>query len=170
MPRRVILFPHDPDWVNLYQEEADQLASALSSEITAIHHMGSTAVPGIFAKPIIDIMIVVKDINRIAQYNHRMETFGYSPRGELGIPGRRYFSKDKDGVRTHHVHIYQASNPEIDRHLGFRDYLISHPDAAHAYSKLKEELANKFADNIDQYTEAKSDFIRSINEKSKSAG
>jgi GrpB-like predicted nucleotidyltransferase (UPF0157 family) len=170
MPRKVILLPHDPNWTNQYLEEAERLADVLSSEMIAIHHMGSTAIPAIYAKPIIDILVVVKDINRIDPYNNQMALIGYTPRGEHGIPGRRYFSKDKAGVHTHHVHIFQAGNSEIDRHLGFRDYLRLHPDDALAYSQLKEDLANIFADNVDQYTEAKSDFIRCIEEKSKLPG
>lgn len=168
MPRRVELFPHDPNWARLYQEEAGKLANLLYSEMIAIHHMGSTAIPAIFAKPIIDILVVVKNIDRIDQYNDQMTTLGYLARGEHGIPGRRYFSKDSQGTRTHHVHIYQAGNPEIERHLQFRDHLITHPGDAQAYSQLKVELANIFPQDVDKYTEAKTDFIQSINEKSKS--
>jgi GrpB-like predicted nucleotidyltransferase (UPF0157 family) len=164
----VELFPHDPNWAEMYQEEADRLAKLFYAEMVTIHHMGSTAIPAIYAKPIIDILVVVKNIDRIDQYNDQMTSLGYSARGEHGIPGRRYFSKHTQGSRTHHVHIYQAGNPEIERHLQFRDHLINHPDDAQAYSQLKVKLANIFPEDVDRYTEAKSDFIQSINEKSKS--
>jgi GrpB-like predicted nucleotidyltransferase (UPF0157 family) len=170
MPRKVELSPHDPNWARLYQEEASKLADILSYEIIAIHHMGSTAILGIFAKPIIDILVVVTEIDRIDGYNHQMATLGYTPRGEHGIPGRRYFSKDTQYTRTYHFHIYQAGNPEIDRHLKFRDHLIFHSDDAQAYSQLKIDLAKIFPEDVDQYTEAKSVFIRRIDEKIKSVG
>lgn len=170
MFRRVELTPHDPNWARLYQEEVGKLADILSHEIIAIHHMGSTAIPGISAKPIIDILVVVTKIDRIDGYNHQMATLGYTQRGEHGIPGRRYFSKDTQGARTHHVHIFQAGNPEIDRHLKFRDHLLLHSDDAQAYSQLKIDLAKIFPEDVDQYTDAKSDFIRSIDEKIKSVG
>jgi GrpB-like predicted nucleotidyltransferase (UPF0157 family) len=165
MPRKVELTRYDPTWADQYHEEADRLTAVLSPEIIAIHHIGSTAIPDIFAKPIIDILIEVKEIIRIDHYNDQMATQDYSARGENGILGRRYFSKDKEGVHSHHVHIFQAGNPEIDRHIKFRDYLITHPDDAQAYSQLKIELAKIFPEDVDQYTEAKSDFIRSVSEK-----
>jgi GrpB-like predicted nucleotidyltransferase (UPF0157 family) len=132
MPRKVELLPHDPNWAGQYQEEANRLIAVLFLEIITIHHIGGTAIPDIFAKPIIDILIEVKEINRIDQYNDQMATLGYAARGEHGIPGRRYFSKDKEGTHTHHVHIYQIGNPEIDRHIKFRDHLSTHPDDAQA--------------------------------------
>jgi GrpB-like predicted nucleotidyltransferase (UPF0157 family) len=169
MPRKVNLLPHDPTWADKYQEEADRLAAVLSPEIIALHHIGSTAIPDIVAKPIIDILIEVKEINQIDLYNDQMTTLGYAARGENGIPGRRYFSKDTEGVRTHHVHIFQVGNPEIDRHIKFCNHLITQPDDAQAYNQLKIELAKIFPEDVDQYTEAKSDFIQNIDEKIKSA-
>jgi len=165
MPRKVELLPHDSTWADKYQEEAHSLTTVLSPEIIAIHHIGSTAIPDIFAKPIIDILIEVKEINRIDHYNNLMATLGYAAHGEYGIPERRYFSKDKEGTHTYHVHIFQIGNPEIDRHIKFRDHLITHPDDAQAYSLLKIELAKIFPEDVDQYTEAKSDFIQSVSEK-----
>jgi len=165
MPRKVELILHDPTWADKYQEEADRLTAVLSPEIIAIHHIGSTAIPNIFAKPIIDILIEVKEINRIDHYNDQLATLGYAAHGEHGIPGRRYFSKNTESAHTHHVHIFQVGNPEIDRHIKFRDHLITHPDEAQAYSQLKTELTKIFPEDVDQYTEAKSGFIQSVSEK-----
>jgi len=169
MPCKVELLPHDPTWADKFQQEAYRLTAVLSPEIIAIHHIGSTAIPDIFAKPIIDILIEVKDINRIEAYNDQLAILGYAAHGENGIPGRRYFSKDSEGACTHHVHIFQIGNPEIDRHIKFCNHLITHPDDAQAYSQLKIELAKIFPEDVEQYTEAKSDFIQSVCEKIKSA-
>ena len=111
----------------------------------------------------------MKEINQIDHYNDQMANLGYTARGENGIPGRRYFSKNMEGTRTHHVHIFQVGNSEIDRHKKFRNHLIAHPDDAQAYNQLKIELAKIFPEDVDQYTEAKSDFIQYIDEIIKSA-
>lgn len=169
MPRKVELSAYDPGWADKYLLEAERLTAILSAEILAIHHIGSTAIPNIYAKPIIDILIVVKDIERIEHYNDQMAALDYAARGENGIPGRRYFSKEIQGTRTHHVHIFQVGNPEIDRHIKFRDYLLTDSEEAQAYSRLKIELAKIYSDNVLYYTEAKSDFIHDIDERNKLA-
>ncbi|WP_459500238.1 GrpB family protein [Bacillus sp. C1] len=102
------------------------------------------------AKPIIDIMPVVRDINRIDEFNTSMVTISYKPKGEYGISQRRYFQKGGDN-RTHQVHIYQLGNSEIDRHLAFRDYLQAHPNAAKKYGDLKEDLSKRFPYSIELY-------------------
>lgn len=169
MPRKVELSAYNPGWADEYLLEAKRLTAILSAEILAIHHIGSTAIPKIYAKPIIDILIVVKDIERIEHYNDQMAALDYAARGENGIPGRRYFSKEIQGTRTHHVHIFQVGNPEIDRHVKFRDYLLRHSEEAQAYSRLKCELAKIYSDNVLHYSEAKSDFIHDIDERNKLA-
>lgn len=149
----------------MFAEESARLVGILLTEIVACHHIGSTAIPGILAKPIIDILLEVKDIQKIDLYNDQLIGSGYLPRGENGIPGRRYFIKEIDGVRTYHVHTFQVGNPEIARHINFRDYLISHPAEADRYSRLKAELAQQYPQDTKSYTEGKTDFIRSIDEK-----
>lgn len=105
----------------MFKEEAAKLQTIFGNEIVDIHHIGSTSVPGLKAKPIIDIMPVVRDINTVDNYNIYMQEIGYEPKGENGIPKRRYFQKGGEN-RTHHVHIYQTGSYEIKRHLAFRDY------------------------------------------------
>jgi GrpB-like predicted nucleotidyltransferase (UPF0157 family) len=94
-----------------------------------------------------------------------MIELGYRPRGELGISGRRYFSKDTDETRTHHVHIFQVGDPQVRRHLNFRDYLIAHPDKAKEYCQLKKQLATKFREDIENYSEGKTEFIQEIDKQ-----
>ena len=113
----------------------------------------------IAAKPIIDILPVVRDIEYVDHYNPQFLEAGYEPRGEFGLPGRRYFAKGGEN-RSHHLHTYQMGNPEIDRHLAFRDYMIAHPEEAHAYEVLKIELAQKFPTDIDAYCDGKDPFIK----------
>ena len=116
--------------------------------------------PGLAAKPIIDIMPIVRDIHAADRHITGMARLGYVPRGEYGLPGRRYFSKDTDGIRTHHVHMYEIHNPEVMRHLAFRDYLCAHPDVARHYAEIKLTLAQMHPRDIDAYVAGKDSFIK----------
>jgi GrpB-like predicted nucleotidyltransferase (UPF0157 family) len=166
MPREIEVVPHNPNWGAVFQAEADLLAEIFGSEALAIEHIGSTAIPGIKAKPIIDILIAVKDIERVDSFNEQMIALGYDPRGEFGIPGRRYFSTGHSETdRPRHVHAFQSDNPQVARHIDFRDYMRAHPDDAQAYSRLKESLAEKFPDDRESYTGGKSEFIREMDRK-----
>jgi GrpB-like predicted nucleotidyltransferase (UPF0157 family)/GNAT superfamily N-acetyltransferase len=160
--RRVEVSPPDPEWPAEFRREARLLALVLGEELVAIHHVGSTAVPGIYAKPIVDILPVVRAIERVDVLNGLMSILGYEPLGEYGIAGRRYFPKGARTRRSHHVHIYQAGNPEIARHLAFRNYLIAHPQEAQAYSNLKRSLAAAHPADIDAYVEGKDPLIKSL--------
>ncbi len=160
--RRIEVVRYDPRWPAMFAAEASLLRLNLPGVIVHIQHMGSTAIPGIKAKPVIDLLVEVEDIDAIDVWNQAMEEIGYRPRGELGIPGRRYFSKNTDMVRTHHAHFFPVGHPEIERHLLFRDYLREHPQAAMEYSQLKEELAARFRYDSHGYTEAKNDFVQRI--------
>ena len=160
--RKVELVPHNPVWQTMAGEEANRIKDALPEEITQIYHIGSTSIPGIKAKPILDFVVAVRDIDRFDQMEFRLEELGYQAKGERGIPGRRFFSKDTDGTRSHHLHVFEQGHPEIERHLRFRDYLRNHPEAARQYQELKEKLAQRFPNRSSNYTEAKSEFILSI--------
>lgn len=163
MPRIIALTDYDPAWPGKYEQEARQIASIFGDQMISIHHIGSTAIPDIRAKPIIDIMVVVRELEKVEQFNPPMIGLGYTPRGELGIPGRRYFRKDTQEVRSHHVHVYQLGHKAIQTQLNFRDYLRAHPAKALAYSQLKSELARKFRTDPERYTDSKTEFILEIN-------
>ncbi|WP_321166916.1 GrpB family protein [Oceanobacillus kimchii] len=113
------------------------------------------------AKPIIDIMPVVRDINVVHEYNQEMQEIGYEPKGENGLPGRRYFQKGGDN-RSHHVHIYQIGSYEIKRHLVFRDYLREHPVEMKSYGELKERWATQYPYDIDSYINGKEHLVKEI--------
>ncbi len=162
--RKIEVVPYDPAWPDLYRVAASQLAEVFVSQLVAIYHIGSTAVPGLAAKPVIDILPVVKEIAQVDTYNPALLALGYEPRGEYGLPGRRYFVKRRGSVHHLHVHVYQREHPEIERYLSFRDYLIAHPAVAQQYSQLKAQLAQRFPNDSVRYTEGKSDFIRATDE------
>jgi GrpB-like predicted nucleotidyltransferase (UPF0157 family)/8-oxo-dGTP pyrophosphatase MutT (NUDIX family) len=153
---------YDPAWPGLFQEEATRLTSLFAGELVAIHHMGSTAIPGMVAKPIVDILPVVRDIEAVDGFNDAMVSLGYVPKGENGIAGRRFFSRDVAGVRRYHLHVFQAGHPEIDRHLDLVAYLRAHPDQAQRYGDLKQALAEQYPNDIDHYTHGKSELIREL--------
>jgi GrpB-like predicted nucleotidyltransferase (UPF0157 family) len=167
MLRNIRVVHHDPNWSNLFQREAEAIAEALRGQAIAVHHIGSTAIPNIRAKPIIDILVVVRDIEKVDGFNEAMMRLGYQPLGENGIPGRRFFIKGGDYTRSHHVHTYQTRHPEVDAHLNFRDYLIAHAEEAQAYSRLKEALARQFPHDIDGYMAGKDAFIKETIRKAK---
>ena len=118
----------------MYKKEAKKLCEIFGTEIEKIYHIGSTSVDGLISKPVIDIMPVVKDIERVDEFNNAMINAGYEPKGENGLSDRRFFQKG-GSKRTHHIHFYEIDNPAIDRHLAFRNYLRSHPDAVKKYGR-----------------------------------
>ena len=111
------------------------------ANLVGIHHIGSTAVPDLLAKPIIDLMAEVRNLRACDDVTKAMTIFGYEAMGTNGIAGRRYFRKfDKDRRRTHHLHVFGQGSEHLERHLAFRDYLIAHPEEAKQYSALKQRL------------------------------
>lgn len=163
--RKTEILPWTEEWADQYYQEELILKEIFKSEWIGIFHIGSTSVPEIgFAKPIIDILIVVKDIKNIDPYNEAMSSIGYDPRGENGILDRRYFTKGKE-KRTHHVHIYQDGNENIRKHLDFKEYLIHNPEEARNYGELKIKLAKQFPNNTYKYQEGKEVFVNELVKK-----
>jgi GrpB-like predicted nucleotidyltransferase (UPF0157 family) len=160
MGRRVEVLPYHHDWPELFEAEASALRQIFGEQIVAVHHFGSTAIPGSSAKPTIDILVIVREIGCADALAARLHAFGYVAVGEYGIPGRRFFYKGSYDLRTHHLHVYQFDNPAILRHIAFRDYLREHPISARAYSRLKEDLARAFPEDMDSYIAGKNDFVR----------
>jgi GrpB-like predicted nucleotidyltransferase (UPF0157 family) len=158
--RNLHLQNHNLHWKTLYNQEINRIQSFLKDELIKAHHIGSTAVPTIKAKPTIDILLEVISIETLDAYTTDFEALGYEPKGELGIPGRRFYQKGGDN-RTHHIHAFETKNPEIQRHIRFRDYLINHPQIALEYQALKLKLIKQFPNDPQAYTKGKSDFIQS---------
>jgi GrpB-like predicted nucleotidyltransferase (UPF0157 family) len=158
------VLPYDTNWPKIFLKETKRLQKIFSANFITAQHIGSTAIPGLAAKPTIDILLAVKDIDLVDQCNQAMEKIGYEAWGEYGISGRRFFVKGEN-KRTHHVHAFQTGNAEIARHIYFRDYLILHPLEAKAYEKLKITLAGQFANDRRGYVENKKDFVETIQKK-----
>jgi len=164
MKRNVEVVPYDSNWPDLFTTEAVLIKQALGNNCIAIHHIGSTSIPGLSAKPIIDMLPVVRNILEVDQAIIAMENLGYESKGENGMAFRRFFQKGKD-VRTHHVHVYEEGDTEIDRYLKFRDWMRSHNEDARSYAQLKLELAEKFPQDMLQYCFGKDDFVANIDAK-----
>lgn len=160
---KVRLTDFSENWTLMFQKEAQFLSEIFGDEIIRFEHFGSTSVHGLKAKPVIDMMCIVKDIQKVDSYNDKMEALGYDVAGEWGITGRRLFRKGGEN-RTHHIHFYQIDNPLIDRHLIFRDYLRSHPEEAARYGRFKEELAGSF-ENTSEYSPAKKAFMQEMEQQ-----
>jgi len=157
----VRVVPYDPDWPVAFVVEAESIRGALQDRQIEVHHIGSTAIPEIFAKPIIDILLVVPSLELLDSQVPSMEALGYESLGEFGIAGRRYFRKNSTtGIRTHQVHAFDAGSTGARRHLAFRDYMRSHPDAAREYSLLKQRLATEFQQSMQDYIDGKDAFVK----------
>ena len=152
---------YNPAWAREFDAESARITQVLGDVVVRLHHIGSTAIPGIPAKPIIDILAEVADIESLDARTPAMDALGYEARGEFGIPRRRYFRKNNAmGVRTHQVHAFATGAKEIERHLAFRDYMIAHPEAARLYGELKQRLALEHPDDIEAYMDGKDAFIK----------
>ncbi|MBN3059408.1 GrpB family protein [Pectobacterium versatile] len=157
--RQVTIVPYDEQWPGLFEAESVLLKTILGQVISRIHHVGSTSVPGLAAKPVIDILLEVVDLNKLEELNAEMENAGYTARGENGIQNRRYFTKG--GVqRTHHVHAFAVGDIQIVKHLAFRDYLIKNTKAAEQYAEIKCAAARKSENDTHRYSALKADFIK----------
>ncbi|HHF7365403.1 TPA: GNAT family N-acetyltransferase [Legionella bozemanae] len=161
MKRTVEVIRYNPSWPELFAAEAHQIKQALGSNCIEIYHIGSTSVPGLSAKPIIDILPVVENILLVDKASESMEKIGYVTMGEYGIPFRRYFQKGAT-KRTHNVHVFEKGNSEIERHLYFRDWMRTHPNDRDAYATLKMALAKQFPNDINAYCLGKEEFISNI--------
>lgn len=162
MLRTVRVVAYNARWPGLFAAESTALAAAFGSQATEIQHVGSTSIPGLPAKPIIDILVVVDDIRQVDSLNPAMIALGYEPQGEYGIPGRRFFTKGGDLKRSHHVHVFQQDHPEVRAMLDFRDYLRAHPSQAAEYGRLKEGLMRLCRDDITVYNAGKDAFVKEL--------
>ena len=169
--RPVVIVDYDPQWPVLFAELRAVLWAALGDVALAIEHVGSTSVPGLAAKPIIDLDVVIEFTARLPDAIRCLAGLGYSHEGDKGIPGREAFARAGPDVPRNgtgrtwpHQHLYACAqdSTELARQLAFRDYLRAHPDAALAYERLKRQLAEKFRDDRDAYCDGKSTFVEEV--------
>ncbi len=161
----VVIVDHDAGWARAYEVAADELAAALEPWVVAIEHIGSTAVPGLAAKPIIDIQVGVGSLDDAAAIVDAVRSLGYEyvPELEAELPERRYFRRLADGRRTHQVHLVERANQAWwDRHVAFRDWLRTHPEGRERYAALKRRLAREHPHDLGAYTDGKTWFVESV--------
>lgn len=158
----VQIVPYTADWAEQYKDEEMKFFSEIEAYAVDIQHIGSTSVPGLDAKPILDILIGLRNLADGITCIDNLKKLGYEYKGENGIPGRLFFSKGGGGVRTHHVHMVVWQGDLWKRHLLFRDYLRDNPEVARQYADLKRRLAVKYSNDRKMYTDSKMEFISNI--------
>ena len=161
--KKVTVLSYDKGWKDDFAAIQKELVSAIGELILGIEHVGSTSVEGLSAKPCIDIDVVLPDYSVFDEAVRRLAAIGYQYEGDLGIPHRHAFAyRDKPHLQTHHLYLCPQFSPELHRHITFRDYLRTHPEAVKEYSAVKEEAARLFPDDIDRYIQHKSPCIQKI--------
>ena len=161
--KHVVVLPYTDAWERDFQAIRTELEAALGDLALRIEHVGSTAVRGLSAKPIIDIDVVIRDYGVFSTVVSKLGEIGYTHEGDLGIAGREAFKYEgKEHLRRHHLYVCPQDSPELRRHLAFRGYLRTHPDAVREYSRIKEEGAALYPYDIDRYIEHKSPFIEGV--------
>jgi GrpB-like predicted nucleotidyltransferase (UPF0157 family) len=161
LPSQIVrVCPYTPEWRQLFLEEQARLRACIGDYVLDIQHVGSTFIPNMAAKPILDIAIGVADFEEAARCVQPLEQLGYLYRGENGIPRRHYFVKGDP--RTHHVHIVEVQSENWATMICFRDHLCQHLDVAEAYAALKQSLAEQFPTNRVAYQEGKAEFIQQV--------
>jgi len=160
----VIVEDYTPIWKEEFKKIKNELLTTLSGQVISIEHVGSTAVEGLCAKPIIDIDIVID--NNFEEVKRLLETVGYTHEGDLGIAGREAFKyANKSHLMMHHLYVCNKDNDELYRHITFRDFLRSHEKDRELYSTIKKEMALKYPHDIDSYMEGKQPVILDIYKK-----
>jgi GrpB-like predicted nucleotidyltransferase (UPF0157 family) len=163
----VVMHEYDPGWPALFEDLRKRIAAALGPLVIDIEHIGSTSVPNLCAKPIIDLDVIVEPENLPAAIA-AVEALGYRHEGNLGVDGREAFRWTAE-FPEHHLYVCPKDSPALGRHLLFRDFLRTHPDAARQYAQLKKELAQQFHDDRSKYQDAKTAFIESLVQEAKEA-
>ena len=159
----VEVVPYSPGWPAQFEQFAAELHEIYGDNLVELHHIGSTSVPGLSAKPVIDIISVVRNLDAVDAVNAKFEEKGYQVKGELGAICQRLFVKDdENGKRIANIHTWTEGSPQIERHLIFRDYLRAHPDVAEEYAQLKLRLAQEYPTAREGYTGGKSQWVEDV--------
>lgn len=164
--KKVIVLPYDPAWKDAFEEIKGEIEAALGDLILGVEHVGSTSVEGLSAKPCIDVDVVIQDYSVFSDVVRKLEAIGYSHEGDLGIRDREAFRySDKPHLLKHHLYVCPRDSRELHRHISFRDFLRSHPEAAEQYGRVKERGAQLFPEDMDQYIAYKSPCIARLYEQ-----
>ena len=161
MSEPVVVVPYDPAWPDWFERVRAPVAAALGDLTVGIEHVGSTAVVGLEAKPIVDVDVVIRRAGDLAEVSRRLAELGYAHLGDLGIVGREAF-RAPHGLPRHHLYVCASGAPPLQAHLILRDALRGDPALAARYGALKRQLAESYRDDRDGYTEGKSAFITAV--------
>ena len=160
---KVTVLPYDSAWKSAFEAIKKEIEGAAGDLILGVEHVGSTSVEGMSAKPCIDLDVVIRDASVLEAVIARLSAIGYIHEGDLGIPGREAFKyTDKPHLQTHHLYVCPRDSRELHRHITFREFLKSHPEAVRQYSLVKETAAQLFPDDIDRYIAYKSPCIEEL--------
>lgn len=163
----VELEDYNYSWKDDYLKEEKLLKELLGNRIIEIHHIGSTSIEGLKAKPIIDILIVIDSLNNISEIEEILSKYDYHNRGQQGVPDRYFFAKGPEEARTHYIHFVEPKSNTYYNQVYFKKYLIEHPEYIKKYCDLKQQLALKYADDRPKYTQGKNEFITDVIKKAK---
>lgn len=166
---KVTVVEYRPEWQKMFEDEKRILQTALGDVPAQIEHIGSTAVAGLAAKPIIDLMVGLEDFSIADNVVPKIEALGYEyiQKYEAVLPFRRFLIKERGGIRTHNIHMVGIGGEFWERHILFRDYLRQNPGIAGQYASLKKELAGREWEDVNEYADAKTEFIKEIEDKAK---
>jgi GrpB-like predicted nucleotidyltransferase (UPF0157 family) len=161
---KVTIVEYRPEWRQMFEDEKRVLQMVLGDVPARIEHIGSTAVAGLAAKPIIDMMVGLEDFSIADEVVPKIEALAYEyiQKYEAVMPFRRFFIKEREGTRTHQIHMVGIGSEFWERHILFRDYLRGNPKVAEQYASLKKELAEREWSDVNEYADAKTEFIRKI--------
>lgn len=161
--KHIVVESYNPKWKTDFEKIKVEIENVISDLIVRIEHVGSTSVVGLFAKPIIDIDVVIKDYSVFDDLVERLNAIGYIYEGDLGIEGREAFKyENKPNLQEHHLYVCPENSIELHRHITFRDYLRLNPDAVAEYGEIKSEVAKLYPNDIEKYLEYKSPCIQKI--------
>ena len=161
--KKVVVLPYDRTWEFAFEEIKREIEVEISNLIIGIEHIGSTSVEGLSAKPVIDIDIIIKDYSVFDALVKKLETIGYIHEGNLGIKDREAFKySGKSHLQQHHLYVCPQQSEELHRHIAFRDFLKSNPEAVKKYGAIKEKAAQLFPDDIEKYIEYKSSCVEEL--------
>ena len=161
MSEPIIIEDYDPRWPEQFELLRSRVAPALGTLAAAFDHVGSTAVPGLAAKPIIDIDVLLHSAADLFEAITRLAILGYKHRGDLGVIGREAFHPPSNDV-PHHLYLHGPESREYARHISFRNHMRANPQDARAYERLKRALAQQFRNNREAYNLGKSEFVEAI--------
>lgn len=166
-PRKVEVIPYESRWPDIFKQEANRIQAVLKNHLKEIYHIGSTAIPNMPAKPVIDMLLVCDNLDEIDLIYEKLSALNYRNLRRQIIPYQSYFIRRQDNDVAFHLHIHERGSTQINRHVNFRDYVTKHPDDAKKYAALKIHLAKQYPDDINSYVFGKDSLVQEIDTKAK---